>query len=436
MNLRRAGRGLPPPVTRGFFYALGMRMSSVAACLLVLVLSHVALGAGGDASSARVDIEKVLAAMSRAIVAADAASYLSHVDDADPIFRKEQQNWTKDFARTPALSVTLSIAEQGEHRPVDFGVDRATFELVMAWELPPPKDTPEGKPRKREVSFPAAFVRHAASGTWRFAGENWLVLEDDAAPMRAENQPAANRHRARVKHLPGYEQVARTIAETLPEVREHVDAEFGVNISRVQEVKLYPTMRHLQASIYLSYTDGLSGWNEPGEAIKLLVRPSATAKSLRPLLAHEYGHVATFELGPKAADMPWWILEGVAELMGERYDGRGGKDAERAVTRWHNTSTLVEWSTISDFQNTSPKLGEHVYKQGQHMLGFVTKRAGRAGRIAWLTALAQDQPLDEATRAALGMSFAELDAAWRAEIKARALPAAANDEPGPEQPGK
>ncbi|MBY0311885.1 MAG: hypothetical protein K2W85_07430 [Phycisphaerales bacterium] len=400
-----------------------MRTLLFAASLLVLAFSRIAGGATGDATAARAEIEKTLAAMSAAIIAANTKAYLAHVDDADPIFMKEQQNWVKDLERTPISSVTLSIAEEGEHRPVSFGDDRSTFELVMAWELPPPKDKPDAKPRKREVSFPAAFVRHAPSGTWRFAGENWLVLEHDGPATQEQGSnptappPATNRHRARVKHLPGFEQVAKTIAEALPEVREQVDAEFGVNITRVQEVKVYPTMRHLQASIYLSYTDGLSGWNEPGEAIKLLVRPSATEKSLRPLLAHEYGHVATFELGPRATDMPWWILEGVAELMGQKYDGRDGKDAERAVTRWHASDKLADWSAISDFRNTAPKLGEHVYKQGQHMVGFVTRRAGKAGRIAWLTALAQGQSLDEATKAALGMSFAELDAAWREEIR-------------------
>ncbi len=423
-----------------------MKMLHLTAWLLALLLLRVAGAATGDAAVARGEIEKTLASMSAAILAADVGAYLSHVDDSDPIFLKEQQNWAADLERTPISSITLSIAEEGENRPVRFAADRSTFELVMAWELPPPKDRPEGKPLKREVSFPAAFVRNAATGAWRFAGEHWLVLEHDgpAEPSVDErridggpNDPAsptpssphAHRHRARVKHLPGYEQVAARIADALPEIREHVDAEFGVSITRVQEVKVYPTMRHLQASIYLSYVQGLSGWNEPGESIKLLVRPNATELTLKPLLAHEYGHVATFELGPRATDMPWWALEGVAEMSAERFAKDGRASAERAVIRWHERGELADWTAIADFRSTPPALGSHVYKQGQHMLQFLTARVGRAGRIAWLKALAQGQTLDAATRQELGMSFAELDAAWRAHVRQRADLASPQREP-------
>lgn len=370
-----------------------------------------------SAASARAGVEKSLAAMREAILAKDVAAYLTFVDGTDAIFFKEQQNWAKDLLRKPVASVTLSIGEPGEHRPERFDADRATFELVMAWELPPPADKPDAEKRHREASFPAVFIHDAASGTWKFAGENWIVLDHEGKVSPKADGTPSNPHHVRVKYLAGYEAVAKTIAEVLPEVREHVDEGFGVNVTRVQEVKIYPTMRHLQASIYLSYTEGLSGWNEPGEAIKLLVRPSANAKTLKPLLAHEYGHVATFELGDKATDMPWWILEGVAELSAEKYDGSGGKDAERAVIRWHKHNALAEWSSITDFFTTPSKLGTHVYKQGQHMVGFVSLRAGRAGRNKWLAALAHGRSLDDATREAMGMSFAELDAAWRAEVK-------------------
>ena len=172
----------------------------------------------------------------------------------------------------------------------------------------------------------------------------------------------------------------------------------------VQEVKIYPSMLHLQESIYLSYEDGLSGWNEPGESIKIITNPRrASKRGLTGLLAHEYGHVATFELGPKANDMPWWALEGVAELSAERFAALG-HDAENAVMRWQRASALAKWDDLADFhkvQDNSPRdLQAKVYKQGQHMLMYISDRFGRDARNAWLTAMGQGEEQGSTRRAA------------------------------------
>ena len=210
----------------------------------------------------------------------------------------------------------------------------------------------------------------------------------------------------RARFFTGFEEVARRVVEVLPEVRAHVDNGFEIVIERVQEVKIYPTMRHLQASIYLSYVDGLSGWNEPGEAIKLLASNKSKEAGLRSLLAHEYGHVATFEYGPRASDMPWWVLEGVADLSAEKFVARSGgyedapgeygRDARSAGERWARRGNIAAWNDIADFRATERKWMGHVYKQGQHMLGHVSRQFGRGTRNQWLRAMAQgaaQQPL-------------------------------------------
>jgi len=245
----------------------------------------------------------------------------------------------------------------------------------------------------------------------RFQGEE---STGGIAPAKGDQR------RVRVKYFPGFEDVAARIVQVLPDVRDHVDEGFGGRIDRVQEVKLYPNMKHLQESIYLSYTDGLSGWNEPGESIKLLVSPRSSASRLRSLLAHEYGHVATFEFGPHANDMPWWVLEGVAELSSERFAG-GGRDADAMVIQWSRRDRLSAWDDLADFHtvqaSTRRDLQAQVYKQGQHMLGYISERFGREGRNKWLRAMSQGKTIDEATRETLGMSFADLDEQWRAAVK-------------------
>ncbi len=442
-----------------------------------MVSGCVLLAMCGSARADRAAIEQALREMGAKAAAADVEGYLAYVDRTDPIFFKERANWAKDLKRkTPAaVAFTIATPKEGEKsdgaKPAEFGEKSAHFEMVTTWTMPGEK---EGEKRaERTVSFPVVFVL-GESGKWLYAGEDWLTLESNGASADAgaagehhneskaeaakKDEPekkgdeldarprdvrfqgptmmavvvdgvkkAAPEHRARVRYFPGYEEVAKRIVEVLPLVRDHVDEGFGQPVPRVQEVKLYANMRHLQESIYLSYVDGLSGWNEPGESIKLLTRPTAGKRGLRTLLAHEYGHVATFELGEKANDMPWWVLEGVAELSAERF-ASVGKDADNIVIRWNEKNALAKWEDLADFhkvQEDSPRdLQAKVYKQGHHMMMYISDRWGKDGRNAWLRAMAQGKTIDEATRAVAGMSFDELDLAWRGRVKEMAAEAA------------
>lgn len=385
---------------------------TLAVCLLA------STWAGHEAIADRASVELALAEMERAVLAGDAAAYMAQVDrrGGDANFVKEQENWAADFKRHIPKAFTLRVGPKEPDREEVFGEREARFELEVAWTMAGLSRS--GKDIEKIVSFPARFVLDDAGGKWLYAGEDWLVLETDGSTERDTAAATKNTHKdrgVRVKYFAGYEDVARAITEILPDVREHVDAGFELSIDRVQEVKIYPTMPHLQQSIYLSYVDGLSGWNEPGEAIKLKVRPDAGKAGLRSLLAHEYGHVATFELGPKATDMPWWALEGVAELAAEAYAQNESRVATR-VRGWLEEDNLAPWGEISDFHNTPRKFGGHVYTQGHAMLGYISEKYGRAKRNAWLRAMAQGKSIDDASRSVLGVGFDEVDRAWREEI--------------------
>lgn len=410
----------------------------------------------------RAGVESTMRFMERAVLAGDQPGYLKLVWAEDATLYREQTNWAKDLALHLPSEFSLAIqepepaasAEEGSARdqkesknskdqkqtpePVfDDEAGIARFELVMKWTMP--KLGREGADLTRTVSFPAVF--RAKDGQWLYAGEDWVEIRSDG-----RGQPAADRADAAISSAPnlcrcfeGFEDVAHVVVDVLPEVRAHVDGGFENANPGTQEVKIYASMRHLQASIYLSYVDGLSGWNEPGEAIKLLASNKSSAEGLRTLLAHEYGHVATFLFGPKASDMPWWILEGVAELSAEKFaaeraSGKGervepGQDAVLSVSRWAKRGRLAPWDKIADFRSTPREFSPHVYKQGQHMLGFISERFGRKGRNTWLRALAQGTVLDEATQSTLGLSFEELATQWRSS-----LPAEESEEEAPKAP--
>lgn len=433
--------------------------------LWFLLAVCVGFSTSSPALADRAAVLTVLSEMEKAVLAADSPAYLTHVDRADPIFLKEQENWAADLKLHVPTTFALTIAEPDDEKSdipkarFDDDAGRATFELVMEWTITVGGEDQGGRAVKeysRNVSFPAVFVRR--DGKWLYAGEDWVTVKSggqaaaattsDPAPAPSPSPTAAGADATTPSDTPavplsnapnscrffaGFEDTAESVVAVLPEVRAHVDAGFENPVAHEQEVKVYPTMRHLQASIYLSYVDSLSGWNEPGESIKLLASRRSNRDGLRQLLAHEYGHVATFELGPRANDIPWWVLEGVAELSAERFvvrrAGRGdddaggptptgrGEDADAVVRRWSDSDRLVAWNDLTDFRKVSPSHMRNVYKQGQHMLGYISERFGRTKRNAWLRAMAQGASLDDATKSALGRTFAELDSQWHADLK-------------------
>lgn len=364
-----------------------------------------------DLEQARREVLALLASLERAVLAADVDAYMALVDTADTEFVHEQRYFANDFKRATPAAFATELGDLTQH-PGEVPAVRG--KLTLRWTMP------ERQPR--QVSFDVSFVRRADG--WRYAGEIWETLE---AP--------AGKGTVIVMVEPGLDQtgeVARTIAQAFGEVREHVETGFQLEnsalASRPIKIKLYRSMRHLQASICLAYEDPLGGWNEPGESIKILASRRATRDSLRPLLAHEYGHVNTFELGAKATKMPWWVLEGVAELAAEKFNDEG-RNARAFARAQAASGGLAPWDQITDFHATPDQFQGHVYSQGHAMLGYVSERFGRDRRNAWLAAMAQGQTLDEASRSALDQPFDEVDRAWRESLTAPPSPAPQHGEP-------
>ncbi|MFZ2873683.1 MAG: hypothetical protein WAZ94_04290 [Phycisphaerales bacterium] len=371
--------------------------------MLHLILSASLCLAAPDPDAARLGIESQLRVMEQAMVKADAPGYLAAVSGADSEFLHEQRYFANDFAKKPPAEVTISL---GELKETD---GAATAKVTWAWTMPGAK--------AREVAFDARFIE--VDGKWLYAGEVW---ERHDAPG------------VMVLFDPGLEEVATNTVEAFTAVRAKVEESFGLGKSalpaRTQKIKLYGSMKHLQHSICLSYTDGLGGWNEPKESVKILAGRSSRVNQLKGLLSHEYGHVATFELGPKSNVMPWWVLEGVAELSSEVVVH--GRRPRATVERWARAGRIAPWDSLADFENCEDKWKGHVYTQGHHMIGYISDTFGREKLNAWMTEMSRGATIDGASVTALGRPFAQLAAEWRA-----ALPEEGAEEPAPaEEPKK
>jgi len=113
--------------------------------------------------------------------------------------------------------------------------------------------------------------------------------------------------------------------------------------------------------------------------------------------------------------MPWWAAEGVAELAAERFS-RGRRAVDAAVRDLAASGAIVPWERLADFRAVRPEESMFAYTQGHHFVGYVSDRFGRSARNAWIRELTRGRSLDDASRAALGLGFDDLDAQWRASL--------------------
>ncbi|MFT3687259.1 MAG: hypothetical protein QM783_20440 [Phycisphaerales bacterium] len=413
------------------------RLSAPALIVLVLAGSALADPSKGD----RPGVEAVMRKMEAATLAGDAKAYLALVDPTDAVFFKEQSNLAKDWSKHKAEAFTLKIIEgktEEEAKPADkpaekpaddkadgekkpeakdeqvgtavtdpvFDETRAEFRMQMTWKM-------DGWKRERTLTMPVMFVRDSKDGAWKFAGEKWEVVTIPVSDTF---------NGVRICFEPGSQALKKTadlVGQVMPEVRTSVDRHFKLKVPGPVTVKLYQSMRHLQASIWLSYTDGLSGWNEPGEAIKILPGRRSTADGLKGLLGHEYGHCATFTMGPHATDAAWWVLEGAAELASSAFKPNAAKRRDERVRSWLKNDELAPWDKIAPFP--LPKDDEHfmanVYTQGEHMLAFINTHYGEDQRINFIRGMCEGKTIDKSSRDAIGLPWADVDAAWRQSIE-------------------
>ena len=290
---------------------------------------------------------------------------------------------------------TQTLAMVGaDGRPAATDVLVWTGPVRFEWEMPTAGPAKLAS-KKTSVEFEARFYRVGEQDGWRYAGEALETLETPSAV---------------IYYPKGAEKAARHIAEGFPEAKKHDDEFFGKKIERVEEIRLYDRRDVLQFSVYPSMfqTDTtLSGWSEAGQSIKFMTTYARDVRGWTAAFAHEYGHVATWEMGERASNMPWWVQEGVAELAAEAFTGGRGR-IDRVMVRWAKEKKLAEWLQISDYRTTDQGMRLHPYHQGHHMVGFVSDTYGAEKRVAWLQRMADGADLEKATAKVLGLEFAEV----------------------------
>lgn len=367
--------------------------------MLALVASTmlVALAPVPSASAAGERIETLLIEMQDAIARKDTGAYMALIDTSDPVWATEQRAWISDFSIHQVEDVTIERVWDSTIELTDSGDAITTIDIM--WYIP-------GEELDRSFTFDAVFRPVGlADGRWVYGGRAWRDRHDKTAGVLVLGDGQ-------------FDGLDDRIAQRVPVLRSAVEELMDIELDADVVVKVYPDVSSLQASIALSYTDPLGGWNEPGESIKILGREDLDGEALDALLAHEIGHAVSFAMGEQIINAPWWVLEGIAEVAADMF--REDKDARmNRIVKLASDENLRDWSQLADFRGEANNHAMHVYLQGWSMVNHVGSFYGADKRNAWLSAMGQGRSLDEATRETMGISFASLDRQWRAMLDAR-----------------
>lgn len=353
--------------------------------LLIALFAALPLYAATAQTDDESAIYALVEAMARAVEQQDREAYLSYVELSDPIFASEHTYWVDDWANGEPLDRFQMLASH-----VEVDGDTATADLQVKWAVLP--DT-----SYRRAGYPVRFVRDAEGG-WLFAGEAWETVETGQFIVHA---------------FPGMEEAVDTLVEALPGIYEHATSSLDHTPKTRVEIKLYDTRDNLGATIALSLPP-ISGWNEPGESLKMLVEEGNAPSSA--VLAHELTHYLTFDMANTSyGHYPWWLAEGISEYIASEYWDQARLDDRMTIVRTlFAQGEQAEWDLISDYETTPVELWRYVYPQGYVFARYVTETYGADDRNAWLWQMAGDADLDAASQAVFGVSFEALDQDFRA----------------------
>jgi len=340
-------------------------------------------------------VNETIDAMESAIIAGDPGAYMARIDSDDVYFVHEQRAWVNDLSRNPVSKFSI---EPLEELIVGITGRAGMMRVRMDWVLK--ADEIERSIEMNTIFYP---IGDEPDGPWLFAGRGWgNKLESDGG--------------LRVRSDREHQELALSVLDVAPEIASRIEQDFGRTLSEPLTIKVYPTMQALQFSIAPGYLDALSGWNEPGESIKILGWESMSTDRISSLLAHEIGHAVSFEFGEDIINAPWWSLEGIAELVADQYRSTPPEKRIVGIAQQVARGDRRSWDQLSDFKGEALNHTMHVYAQGWSMVRYITERFGRKARNQWFAAMGDGMDVDQATQHAFKMSFDDLDRAWEQEM--------------------
>lgn len=345
----------------------------------------------------------------------------------------------------PALAAAPAPADDDVTDPADGAPDRILHEL-KAWDIEAAealvKDLEKVAPDDRGTQFLAGRVAfelgdydRAVDQLAKALGPGAEHSEDYRLALGAqqENRNTVVEESAHfsIRYKPGKDAALVPYAmESLEAAYTAVARDLGYEPPRRVRVEFYSTPRALarvsslsEQAIKTTGTIALCKYNR-----LMVTSPRALVRGYewQDTIAHEFTH---FLITRKTRDaVPIWLHEGLAKYLETRWRGSAGlamdPGQEALLARAAKTGRYITFEQMYPSMALLPSQEDAAlaYAEVFTFVQYVDQKLGMAGVRAILDAMRQGRSDREAVAAVLGAPFEKVEAAWKAQLRARPVP--------------
>ena len=212
--------------------------------------------------------------------------------------------------------------------------------------------------------------------------------------------------------------VAKETAGAYPEIRRNLESRLGWDLGYRPEIMI---VKDREAFVETGAGGYAVAFAVPRRG--LIVMDNSRVRidpfSLEPILTHELAHLILHRHIPEGA-LPRWLDEGVAQWVSggvaeiALMEGAGPRLKQAVLSgRWVPFNSLA-----GPFPADDPALSL-AYEQSRSFVEFIVLRYGSEGLLRILGGLRDGKRIEAAVEDAVSVSFGELEADWRDDLKRR-----------------
>jgi hypothetical protein len=356
-------------------------------------------------------LRDAVSARARAIIDGNKTLFMSLLDRSDPIFLLEQSRWF-DYRMSAEISNYVLTAEAAE--PDGEGELLAT--LNQSYAIGPDREA-------REVRYIERYRR--TNGAWRDADLAFTPMETEHFAIRCAIPPGESSE-AQTRRSGMMAGVARDAESAWASVSRA----WGEAPSGRKTIKLFVDRELLRQNSKITIGRLFNGWGEPGESVKLYLRPEAS-RSYASVIAHEIIHDETASI---ARNICSWFAEGLANAYGS-FPAAGGSYLDGGYHKPRDYDRSIAWLASLDPERIDDDATWWIYGgMSAAIVSFIADTWGREAPHSLVLALADyPQPdegyvyslhdasftadLDRSIQRILGIGMEELEKRWREWIR-------------------
>lgn len=351
-----------------------------------------------------IELNRVAAHLENAVLSGDFAAFLSYVWQGDPVFTADITAWAADWVAHPLEYFHIDL-----FNIVARETGTAEARMTIRWRV----QGRTGAGSAGGATISAQFFRDGER--WLFAGPRWTTADLDGMTLYYFATDAIDNTAQ-----------ARVVLDYLPSIYTGVTVEFDHVPERTAHIQLYESPVTLRNWTRVSMPD-ITRWNVPGESIKIPLTANNTAPD-EPVVGRELTRFVLYDMAGGVRDsLPWWLEEGAAEYGGLRFSTLSQRNrvlqsiAALARALENADEQLFAWADLErEPVDLLAEFRQVAIQQAYTLIHYITETHGKDARNAWIGAVAGGQSVAEAMQEHLGVSFNDLDAAWRDWLRTQA----------------